>query len=366
MALLILNPTLLLTIKINKISMNKITIFTILLTSLFFANCITSKVLEREIANPTKDNSQTSLDWEGLYEGVLPCADCSGIETSLELNSDNTYNLKRRYLGNQPTKSITSSGTFSWNADGGKISLEKVRGNTTDYLVGENQLIQLDSQGERITGNLADKYRLEKKQFSLENTYWQLTELNGQTITKDMLSRESYMMLKSESNRVAGNSSCNTFSGIYNLEEGNQLAFSQIIATRMACPNMEYESRFLNVMEKTDNYAINGNQLMLHKARTSPIAKFKAVELTNFWVNSQQIDCVGVGPMKCLQIQKGETYQPDTWELFYANIKGFNYEEGYIYKLLVKEEQLAAQNVPADGSSISYVLVEMVEKKPAE
>ena len=34
----------------------------------------------------TGDNSKTSVDWVGKYEGTLPCADCEGIKTTLTLN----------------------------------------------------------------------------------------------------------------------------------------------------------------------------------------------------------------------------------------------------------------------------------------
>ena len=35
----------------------------------------------------------------GIYKGVLPCADCAGIETTLQLNSDGTYDLTQNYSG---------------------------------------------------------------------------------------------------------------------------------------------------------------------------------------------------------------------------------------------------------------------------
>ncbi len=38
-------------------------------------------------------NAQNSLDWAGIYQGTLPCADCGGIETELTLNADGTYAL---------------------------------------------------------------------------------------------------------------------------------------------------------------------------------------------------------------------------------------------------------------------------------
>ena len=33
-------------------------------------------------------NSMNSLDWEGIYTGLLPCADCEGIQTVIKLNRD--------------------------------------------------------------------------------------------------------------------------------------------------------------------------------------------------------------------------------------------------------------------------------------
>jgi len=81
---------------------------------------------------------------------------------------------------------------------------------------------------------------------------------------------------------------------------------------------------------------------------------------TIYWVNSYTVDCVGVGPMKCLLIQKGETMVVGEWQNFYAPIEGFNYEPGFIYKLLVKEEEM--ENVPADASSVRYTLIEVLEK----
>ena len=37
----------------------------------------------------------------GTYEGILPCADCGGIKTTLKINSDATYDLRSEYLGEE-------------------------------------------------------------------------------------------------------------------------------------------------------------------------------------------------------------------------------------------------------------------------
>ncbi len=82
-----------------------------------------------------------------------------------------------------------------------------------------------------------------------------------------------------------------------------------------------------------------------------------------YWVNSSKVDCMGVAPMKCLQVQKSEKLSESAWESFFAPIEGFDFEPGYIYKLRVKEEKIPLDQVPADASSIKYTLVEVLEKQ---
>lgn len=103
-------------------------------------------------------NSQNSLDYEGVYTGTTPCADCEGIETVLTLNHNSTYTLTLKYLGKGNT--FTSHGSFHWSKDGSSITLDKDK---SLYKVGERKLIQLDTEGKEITGKLASKYILTKK-----------------------------------------------------------------------------------------------------------------------------------------------------------------------------------------------------------
>lgn len=83
-----------------------------------------------------------------------------------------------------------------------------------------------------------------------------------------------------------------------------------------------------------------------------------------YWVNSYQVDCSGIGPMKCLLVQKNETLVDSAWQTFYAPIEGFEFEPGFLYKISVTEEKLDSSEVPADGSSIRYTLVKILDKSP--
>ncbi|MDI1429377.1 DUF4377 domain-containing protein [Polyangium sorediatum] len=79
---------------------------------------------------------------------------------------------------------------------------------------------------------------------------------------------------------------------------------------------------------------------------------------TTLFVHAERVDCMGVGPMRCMQVREAENKE---WERFYDRIEGFSYEEGYAYELRVKREPVA--NPPADGSSERTLLVKIVSKK---
>ncbi|MFD2035930.1 copper resistance protein NlpE [Belliella marina] len=107
-------------------------------------------------------NAMNSLDYMGIYKGTLPCADCEGIETIIELGSGNSYVKKVIYLGKDDQKVTESSGTFTWNDEGNTITLNE-DDEPNKYFVGENVLFHLDMDGNRIEGDLAENYKLKKE-----------------------------------------------------------------------------------------------------------------------------------------------------------------------------------------------------------
>jgi len=107
--------------------------------------------------------AQNSLDWAGEYQGVLPCADCEGINITVVLNHEGTFYVKNEYLKNDNNKTLESNGLFSWDKTGFIITLEGGEEFRKSYKVVEGALIYLDENGEQITGDLADRYRLVKK-----------------------------------------------------------------------------------------------------------------------------------------------------------------------------------------------------------
>lgn len=115
--------------------------------------------LSAKSADPAH-NSQNSLDWNGTYEAVVPCADCPGIKTSLTLNKDKTFSITEEYM--ERNSKNNDKGTFDWDASGSVITLN---GKSTKYKykVGENNLTQLDMEGGTIDGPNKDLYVFKKK-----------------------------------------------------------------------------------------------------------------------------------------------------------------------------------------------------------
>ena len=237
----------------------------------------TKPQLEDLTNKPIGDTSEVSLDWNGTYQGVLPCADCLGIQTSITLHQDKSYVMETEYLG-KDEQTFTSQGDFSWNLAGNTIILSNIENAPSQYFVGENILIQLDMNGNKITGDLAEKYVLEKVRETdadLTGVRWQLIEIKGQPVSK----KDIYIQFNADVNTVNGFDGCNLFSGGYELKDGNRLSFQKMIATMRACPDMGTESQFRELLQKVDNYAIEeDNVLSLHQAKMAPLLKFSALE----------------------------------------------------------------------------------------
>jgi len=82
-----------------------------------------------------------------------------------------------------------------------------------------------------------------------------------------------------------------------------------------------------------------------------------AEETKTIYIGPNLVDCVGVGLQKCMLIKQTQNSE---WQNFYDKIEGFDFVEGYNYKITVQITDV--ENPPADSSSKKYALVEVVEK----
>lgn len=266
--------------------MKKITYF-IAVTFLVLSACKAGydTTSRSEVPDPAH-NSQNSVDWAGVYKGLIPCADCPGIVDEILLKEDLTYKRTMDYL--ERDSRFSEEGRFEWDETGGKIRLLE-QGSTGAggnwFRVGENRLIMLDSEGNPIENNIpAEMYVYQKMDLDhvIAEKYWKLIELNGKAIPPaEKGRREAHIILKNEDNRVVGSTGCNNLMGSYKLSEsveGNKIQFSPLGTTRMACMGVDYEQEFLNVFEDCDGYSIQNDTLTLSRENVS-LAQFTAVYL---------------------------------------------------------------------------------------
>ena len=103
--------------------------------------------------------AENSLDYWGVYKGVLPAADCPGIETTLTINEDNTFSLLSVYIDRDT--SFDEKGTYT--LEKGYMTLtfdgdEEVQ----YYFIGEDTATRLTSDKEFVESELAEHYVLNK------------------------------------------------------------------------------------------------------------------------------------------------------------------------------------------------------------
>lgn len=82
-------------------------------------------------------------------------------------------------------------------------------------------------------------------------------------------------------------------------------------------------------------------------------------DVVRMWIEPDLVPCEGVAPMECMEVSYTEDGEP---QLFYDQIDGFTFTPGTAYVLDVRVTDV--ENPPADASSLSYSLVEVVSEDP--
>jgi copper homeostasis protein (lipoprotein) len=258
-------------------------------------------------------NAKNSLDYIGIYKGILPCADCEGLETEIVINENATYSLKTKYQG-KGNKIFLQKGSFTWNKNGNTIILNNIENSPNQYFVSKNTLTQLNLSGQRIIGKLANDYILSKQpivtttienvvennatvylnnriqtttviqkvnpaigKFTLAETKWKLISLYNTTISQK-LKNIFYLKLNSKDGRFNAYMGCNSIAGSYAMPSPYKLFFLEVIMTKMACPEMTLEANFSSILAKANSYKIDDGMLILLGEKKKVLAKFRAVK----------------------------------------------------------------------------------------
>lgn len=213
-------------------------------------------------SNIDSHNSQIALDWAGYYQGVIPKYDNAGTYIDLELKDDLTF-IKRTKRLSEEDKLTTISGVFEWSEDGNSIILESdYESRNSTLTVQENRLVWQNLQGIEIAEQDRENYILTKIPGILKEKEWVVRKISNDfiNIVPQGDNNHIYIFFDSDENKVYGFGGCNFFRASYHLID-NEIAFTPVLSTMMAGPNLDIENKFFQTLRNTVKYEIVGNEL---------------------------------------------------------------------------------------------------------
>jgi heat shock protein HslJ len=338
--------------------------------------------------------SQNSLDWAGVYEGVLPCADCPGIKTRLTLNRDGTYERMMQYLDRQVAVE-TVRGLFTWQASGNAITLDE-HGGGQQYSVGEGRLTLQYGDGEhgespapnlvlRLVPQTIVRNNLEQ---TLERYRWTLeSATDSQNRSIDMLppSKDHPVVLSFSDNRLSIQGPCNRMMAAYQVNAAGQLTVrGGPASTMIGCDPalMNADTVLSGILAKPLHVEMGNGQsprLRLRSAsndtltftgEATPEALYGPGTRIFLEVAAQQVACEHppAPQTRCLQVRERHYDEqglavgtPGEWHPLYENIEGFTHKEGM--RNVLRINRFDRNPAPAGASSTVYVLDLIVESE---
>ena len=127
----------------------------ILLTAFLFIIIVSCSSTPEFVGEPKQVDYLTN----GVWIGILPCADCEGIDYTLNLKNDFTFKQKSVYKGKDEELFI-DDGEWSFVSD--SVILVEGLDESKMFLVDGKKLTMLDEYGNRIKSSDEHKYYLRK------------------------------------------------------------------------------------------------------------------------------------------------------------------------------------------------------------
>ncbi len=337
--------------------------------------------------------SRIALDWAGMYEGLLSCADCAGIHTQLTLEPDGQFEMVTRPLVRDAVPS-SARGAFDWEADGNTIAL----GADADgqrFAVGEGRLLLLEAGQTERAWDRADATLAQSPPagFStgqalddmLEDHRWMLvdaTDAANQRIDAMFPDPERSFELHFAESRLHAQGGCNGFRGAFTIDADSRLEVTGAISTMMACaaPLMEADAALsARMAEPLETVLVRGPQptlvlltpagdALVLKGDLPPEARYGASTRVFLEVAAQTVACEASlrEDGRCLQVREISFDEqglrvdtPSEWQVFTTDIEGYQHEPGIRNVLRLKRfEPTAGPDGPAGPIYVLDLVVE--------
>lgn len=93
-----------------------------------------------------------------------------------------------------------------------------------------------------------------------------LIEMKGVPVQLSGTRRDAYIEFTESEKRFSGNAGCNQMSGNYTLDK-RDITFTDVISTKMSCPDIEFETVFLQLLSEVNRYEMENDDIVLKDGR---------------------------------------------------------------------------------------------------
>ena len=110
---------------------------------------------------------------------------------------------------------------------------------------------------------------------------WALKAIGGEVIDfKEFTGRRKQPVLEIfvAEKRIGGNDGCNSIFGSISELKGSSIRFGKLGGTKMACPDMEFSTRFTKALMETESFKVENLHLYLYNSEGEEILTFIKVD----------------------------------------------------------------------------------------
>jgi heat shock protein HslJ len=99
---------------------------------------------------------------------------------------------------------------------------------------------------------------------------WAVVEMKGVPVQQSGGRRDAHLVFDIAEKRFTGNGGCNQINGNYKADR-KEIHFTDVVATKMSCDDIQFENVFLYELGKVDRYELTDNELRLKKRQETLI-----------------------------------------------------------------------------------------------
>ena len=156
-------------------------------------------------------------------------------------------------------------------------ALEQMKTLRIDKINNESFLYLIDGSGQTLM-------TLRKHNLNFLEGAWKVKSIDGQRVPSEV---GIQIVVDLQTNTVHGNAGCNVLNGLVkvNMDVENGISFADVATTRMTCPNIAYESQFLQALGKVATATGNDSRAQLRDASGKTVVELERLSKADLQAN---------------------------------------------------------------------------------